>query len=176
MKKSFLLLFIALSGCAVNLKTTYDHQKDFNSYQTFCWMNGCEFTVTGPDYLSDEKLRASVKQSIINELEKKGMRYDENNPDLVIDFHITLVEESAIIHHRDEDEPFYYKPMDEMETINYLNGTLVIDMADRKEGRMVWRSVVNGYMDTHPELTEENLGKGIRQALKHFPPRPKPSR
>jgi hypothetical protein len=48
---------------------------------------------------------------------------------------------------------------------------MVIDMVDKSAGKMVWRSEAIGYMDTHPDLSDKNIGKGILTALKNFPPK-----
>jgi hypothetical protein len=170
-KTSIFLALCALTACGVITQTSYDENVDFGKYKTFCWLKGCEFTVTGPHYLSDNAIRAGVKRSIMTEMEKRGIQYNDANPDLLVDFHITLREETSYIYHRKEDEPFYYSPLPETEKITYLDGTIIIDLADRNEGRMVWRSVAKGYMDAHPELTEKNLHRGIRKALKSFPPK-----
>jgi hypothetical protein len=57
------------------------------------------------------------------------------------------------------------------EVINYQKGSLIIGMADAKESRMVWQSHVSAYMETKPDLSEANINKGIKQALKNYPPK-----
>lgn len=134
-------------------------------------MDGCEFRITGPAYLNDEKIRNYVKKAIIENLSSKGLVNDENNPDLLIDFHISLEEETSTVYHHLENEQFFYKPLDEQQVIHFLKGTFVIHMVDKKESRMVWRSHVMGYLNERPDLSYENIHKGIRKALKGYPPK-----
>lgn len=169
----FILVVLLLSACQVEIKETYDHKVDFSKYKTFCWMTGCEFKFKGPDYLNDSLLRESLKTSLVNELERKGLKEDSNNPDLLVGFTIAVQDEQSVIYHRAEDSPVYYQPLEtEREVINYLKGTLIIGMADKKESRMVWQSHAVSYMELNPDFSEKNIRKGIKHVLKNFPPKP----
>ena len=167
----FLFSLTVLFGCSVKVHTGSDAKHDFSKYKTFCWLEGCEFTYSGPAYLDDSLLREHIKDAITLELERKGLSKNEDSPDLLVDFHISVKDESSIIYHHQEDDIHYYKPFPQEEVINYLKGTLVIDMVDKSEGHMVWRSEAIGYMDVHPDLSKKNIQKGIRLALKKFPPK-----
>jgi len=166
-----LMLVGAVVGWSVKVHTSYDQKHDFTKYKTFCWLNGCEFTYTGPTYVNDSLLREKIKDAIVAELESKGFEQDNNNPDLLVDFHISVQNESSVIYHHRDDEAYYFKPFPEEEIINYLKGTIVIDMIDKSESHMVWRSEAIGYMDIHPDLTEKNVRRGIALTLKKFPPK-----
>lgn len=135
-------------------------------------MSGCEFKFMGPAYLNDSLIRENLKVAIVDELKAKGLTEDSNNPDLLVGFTITVKDEQAIVYHPAEDTPIYIKPLDtEKEVINYLRGSLIIGMADRKESRMVWQSHAMGYMETNPDLTEKNIRKGIKTVMKNYPPK-----
>jgi hypothetical protein len=112
-----------------------------------------------------------LKVAIIDELKDKGLTEDSNNPDLLVGFTITVKDEQAIVYHPTEDTPIYIRPLEtEKEVINYLRGSLIIGMADRRESRMVWQSHAISYMETNPALTEKNIRKGIKIVLKNYPP------
>ena len=110
-----------------------------------------------------------MKTAIIDELEAKGFVRDENNPDLLIDFYIS-VEQKTSVAYRPMDEAYDYIPLPADEIINYLEGTMIIDIVDKAQGKMVWRSESIGYMEAHPELSEKNIRRGIALTLKKFPP------
>ena len=174
MKNSlFLALVLGIAvACSVRVNSKTDPSVDFTKYKTFCWLNGCEFTYSGPTYLEDTLLREKIKNAIIAEMEKKGLTHQEDNPDLLLDFHISVENETSVVyHHREDDYQHQFQSFPEQEVINYLVGTIVIDMVDRVEARMVWRSEAIGYMDVHPDLSEKNIRKGITTALKDFPPK-----
>ncbi|MBX2943094.1 MAG: DUF4136 domain-containing protein [Cyclobacteriaceae bacterium] len=166
-----LSLVIILSSCSIKVHSTYDKGVDFSKYKTFCWLNGCEFTYTGPTYLNDSLIREKIRESIVAEMNKKGLMQDDDNPDLLIDFHISMENESSIIYHHGGDNVYQFKSFPDQEVIHYLKGTIVIHMVDKVEGRMVWRSEAIGYMDINPDLSEKNIRKGIAIALKNYPPK-----
>ncbi len=167
-----LSIIFLMASCNVKVNSSYDKTQDFTSYKSFCWLNGCEFTYTGPTYLNDSLLQEKIKDAIVAEMQSKGIVRDDNNPDLLIDFHITLENESSIIYHHTDDDRNEFQPFPNQEVINYLKGTIVIDMVDKSHAKMVWRSEAIGYMDVHPDLSEKNIRKGIATALKKFPPKP----
>lgn len=134
-------------------------------------MQGCEFTYSGPGYLNEQKVKEMMQAAIIAEMEEKGIRYNADRPDLLLDVHITMQNEVVPDYHRRPGDELYYRFYEDPDTINLLQGTLVIDMADNSESRMVYRSVAMAYMDLHPELSRENLQRGIHQVLRKFPPK-----
>lgn len=166
-------LMMVASACQVQVKTSYDHQVDFSQYKTYCWMTGCEFNFTGPSYLNDDALRAQLKVAIMDELKKKGLTEDTDNPDLLIGFTIAVEDEQAVVYHRAEDSPVYFQPLlvENREVVNYLKGTLIMGMADKKKSQIVWESVAIRYMELNPDFSEKNIRKGIQAVLKGYPPK-----
>lgn len=175
MKKLWMLaLVVLLTGCGVKVQTLYDHRVDFQKYKRFCWIKGCEFTYTGPEYLNGPGVKENFQQAIIEVMQEKGIVLDADQPDLLLDVRITLEDEKIIDYHRVEnDDPYYRLLRDEADEIRLLKGTLIIDIADHKEGWMIWRSVAVSYMDLNPDLTKENIKRGVALALKKFPPQKK---
>lgn len=162
---------VVLAGCGVKVQTLYDHRVDFGKYKKFCWIKGCEFTYTGPGYLNQPGVKENFQEAIIEVMQEKGIALDADHPDVLLDVRITLEDETVVDYRRTEnDDPYYRLLRDEPNEIRLLKGTLIIDIADRTEGRMVWRSVAVSYMDLNPELTKENIKRGVELALKKFPP------
>jgi hypothetical protein len=166
------LFFMMVWGCSSSVKTLYDHETDFSAYRSWCWMQGCSFTFSGPAYLNDSLAIKTIKRSIEQEFSKHGITQREDSPDLLVDFYITVHDEVAILRNPEYTEGFIdrARPPQE-EEVHYLKGTLVIDIVDRVKSTMVWRSVVISYFDVHPELSEKNIRQGITMAMKDFPPK-----
>ena len=164
------LFAVLTSSCAMQIKTLYDHHTDFSRYKTFCWMSGCEFKITGPAYLNDSLLRENIKKAIVTELNNKGLVLDNNNPDLLVSFNISVTNEEAIIYHREDETPYIRSFDATTEIVNYLQGSMVIGIADKKESKVVWESFANRYMELNPDLSKKNIIKGIHLILKKFPP------
>ena len=170
-----ILLFAAIIfftvSCGVKVSTTYDHAMDFSDYKTFCWLQGCEFTFTGPNYLNDSMVIEDIKVAIINELHDKGYVRDENDPDFLIDFHVTVEDKETMVYRYNEQFMDEEVPLPAEEVYYYREGTLVMDIVDKTSGRMVWRSHVRRYMENNPNPPPGHMKKGIIMALKDFPPK-----
>ena len=168
--KKFLILFLVISCDSV--KTEYKAGIDFSTYKTFCWLENCSFFYTGPEYLNRPEVQETIKRSIIDNLTKKGFRYDTINPDLLVDFHITIEDEFLVRYHNQEDEPYYYKtPFTRTDEIRVTKGTIVIHVVDRLRGELVWESYTEGFMETPPDLSEKNSKAGVDKVLRNFPPK-----
>jgi hypothetical protein len=172
MKRLVLFLWIIGIGfgCGVKVRTAYDQEFNFSEAQTFCWLQGCEFTFTGPEYLRDQVSIPSIKEAIIKEMNQKGYVLDEDNADLLVDFHITVESKQTIIRRYDEEYVELDDVFAEDETYYYLEGSFVIDIVDRRSGSMVWRSHVLRHMENKPNMPEGHSEKGVMLALEDFPP------
>ena len=171
-----LLLFI--SGCAVKVNTYYDEKVSFDDYQSFCWFTQCTFTIDGPEYLKKDSAAVEVfKLAIVEELERKGYNYDANDPDFLLHLHIVVEEQEGILSspysQGDPDQWQGSFPFEDWENrpYLYLKGSMIIDIADASESRMVWRSDAVEYLDITTDLSDSQLRNGVRKSLKDFPPK-----
>ena len=172
MKRLIILsvVMLIINGCTVKVRTVYDHQTDFKKYKNFCWLGNCEFIFKGPDFMKDSLIKEKIQRAIKSEMKKKGINFNSESPDLLMDVQVVLKTDTAYIYHQPDDE-YSLLPFASPEKVLMLKGTLVIAMVDQKAGKMVWRSVAVSYFDLHPDLSEENFSKGVASALKEFPPK-----
>ncbi len=177
MKPIFLASLFLLASCAVKVNTQYDRKTTFDHYQKFCWFENCEFTIDGPAYLNkDSASIQSFQAAIVEELERKGYQYDPNNPDFLLHMHIVVEEQEGVLsspYSSGDAEAWQGAfPFEawENKTYTYLKGSLLIDIADAAESKMVWRSDAVEYLDLTSDITDTRLRKGVRRALRDFPP------
>jgi hypothetical protein len=165
-----MLIELVLTGCSVRVHTKFDPRIDFTQYKRYCWLEGCEFTFTGPSYINNQKVKELMEKAVKAEMQKKGFTYDREDPQLLLDVHEAVETDTAYIYHRSNEEAVFmnFAPSQQ---ILLLKGTLIVDMIDKQTGRMIWRSVATSYLEKNPELTEENFAKGVAIALKKFPPK-----
>ena len=161
----------------MKVNTAYDASAPFESYERFCWFDNCQFTIDAPEYIKTDSATVEIyKDAIVQELEDKGYIYDANNPDFLLYMHIVVEEKQTLL-----ASPYTQGDPEDWQgafpigngpskTYIYLKGSLVIDIADATESRMVWRSDVVEYLDLVTDVTESRLRKGIKKALKEFPP------
>lgn len=171
LSKLVLIILGLLVSCApVRTRTNYDQKIDFSKYQSFCWLRGCEFVYEGPEHYRDSVALNNIRDQIIVELKSKGLVQDQDNPDLLIDFHVIIEEQTAMIARHPEYREDYeqYDPV--WEEYQYLRGTLIIDMVDNSQSRMIWRSHSVGFLETFPQIGMKQIEKSVKEALKDFPP------
>lgn len=171
----FIGVILLISGCAVKVNTFYDQSAPFDTYQTFCWFDNCEFTIEGPVYLKKDSATVNVfKNAIVEELERKGFIYDQDNPDFLLYMHIVVEEQEGKFSFYSGDSESWEGvfPIGDLvqETYIYLKGSLIIDIADAEESRMVWRSDAVEYLDMQSDISNSQFKKGVTRALRKFPP------
>jgi hypothetical protein len=54
---------------------------------------------------------------------------------------------------------------------NYRVGTLVVDMYDAQNKRLVWRGTSTDTLSDKPENNEKKLDKAVDKMFKDFPPK-----
>lgn len=176
MFKYLVIIQIFLCSCAVKVNTFYDHTAPFAQYETFCWFTGCQFTIEGPDYLQkDSAAVESFKQAIVKELNGKGYRYDDQQPDFLVYLQIVVEEKQTTIASPINTDDSYswgrtYSEDFVEETYVYLKGSMILDIADASNSKMVWRSDAVRYLALNPEIDQKAITTGVKRALKNFPP------
>ena len=154
-----LVLLCLLAGCA-SISTTFDAspEGEFDRYQTFfCLECLDDFNATLPQYDNEEN-RELIRQAIKLEMEKKGYFYQQEEPDLLVDFHIMIEEKNEIIH---DAYPMSWQ-LSEFTTfpINYQYGTLVIHIVDRNTNLLVWQGTASKVLEN-----PKNAGSTIQRAV-----------
>lgn len=138
------VIAVLATGCAAtkpDVRSAKDPAVDLGSYQTF---NFFEQAPSANRYST--LLGQQLKQSTKIQLEKHGYRYSDENPDLKVNVFLAVVERQEV-----RTSPgFGYRPWigrGEIETVNYRQGTLGIDLVDAKKMALVWRGVAEGKVD-----------------------------
>jgi hypothetical protein len=153
-------------GCAgrVETNTTYDDSVNFGSYRTFAQAPPPKSVVGLPGY--SEITGRRVQERIAYDLQQKGLQaaaWDE--ADLQVSF--TLGGQA-----RQDTEYWggwgWYGP-GSVTTENYVEGSLVIDMADRVKERLVWHGYGKKDVFSQPK-NDEGLIRAVDAILEKFPP------
>jgi hypothetical protein len=147
---------LALAGCAAvgpEIRTDYDEGTDFSRYATFAFMERTERGESRSyDTLDDRRVIAAVSR----ELEARGYRRAEENPDLLVNFAITTEDVQKVQRVPSSFVPppwygwrggYYYPwPHYSYETYidSYQRGTLYIDLVDAERRQLVWEGSAAG--------------------------------
>jgi hypothetical protein len=192
----FLSLFLAI-GCIINKKPPYVEADraldvDFTQYQTFAWLPTPDTANTSTIYDS-EIIKSMARNAVEDELQKRGYELDPENPDILILVH-TMYE-------RDVDaEPtnlygnygyfvpgFYTGPPQNyfyrqfsgipqvnshgIRTVEYTEGTVVVDIIDRERQELVWRGW-SQEEERDPRVMENSLDRYIAYIFDEYPVKP----
>ena len=164
--KLAVLGLLLLLGCTnqVKINTTYDDSVDFGSYQTFAQAPPPNAVPGFPGY--SEITGRQIQERIAYDLEQKGLRPASwEEADLQVSF--TLGGQA-----RQDSEYWggwgWYGP-GEITTESYVQGSLVIDMADRVRQRLVWHGYGTEDVFSQPK-NDEALLRAIDAILEKYPP------
>lgn len=171
---------LTLGACATQPQAyaAYDNNTDFKQYKTFAFVSPLATDRSGYQSLVSQELKLSTQR----ELETRGLRLDNSNPQLLVNFNAALVDKTRV-----STTPvplsntlgFYggsyygyrggvYLPwplyVDQTVVFNYKEGTLNIDVIDAARKQLVWEGLVTDSNVTQDELT--NLSTSINTAVK----------
>lgn len=166
-----------LAGCAStpNTFSQVDPTADFTRYQTYAFYDHPATNDAEYESLVTNFLKVSVAQ----QMDARGLTYDPENPDLVVNFFLNTQEKvrsrqvptmSGYYGWRD---PFYDPwPGYAYETRidQYTEGTLNVDVADVAENKLVWEgSVVGRITDEVVRNLERELDGAVEAIFQNYP-------
>jgi hypothetical protein len=151
-------ILVATASGAQTLRVKWDREADFSRYQTFSWLEG----TAAVDPTVDELIR----QSIENELSIRGIFPDEAEPNLLVVYHASAEEKFEIGggYRRDWEDAAA------LTVDSHLAGTLVIDLVDAGEDRIVWRGTATATVSGSPKKARGRIPTIIEKMFADFPP------
>lgn len=174
------IVFIA-AACGTTVYTVNPNNNDLNDYDTFAYLPNTNMDVKGKNY-TDTTINKSIVETVKNNLEDHGMEIDQEEPDLLV-----LISTSAKVDIEVDKSPTYatypyhdasgrvspmydtyfyyeYETVSDVEgynatTFTHDEGTVVIDLIDRKTNKTVWKGIANDkiYDDPSPEVVENMI-------------------
>lgn len=173
MKKVISLLSIfVFAACAVNVKTYQKPGESFTDFQTWCWMEGCEVSYQGPDYLYDQKVVDEIANAVAFNMYQKGYIQGDDSSDLLVNFFLILEVDSAEVgglYDITYDAEREWLTMLDPQYQKFLKGSLIIDVIHRRNSEMIWRSNAIKYMEMNPFYDKKEIWSGVTKAMKKLP-------
>lgn len=167
-----LLIMTAFSCSSVKVYTDRDKDTDINTYKTFQWEAYIEIEnkANNPLYyneLNDQRIKAAVDKELL----ARGFTKLDDEAELVLHYHIIL-ESKATPVTLDADEHEYSSQWTRrnVEVYQYTEGTLIIDLMDVKQKKIVWRGWIVGVVDPSNLVnSEEPINKAVKLIFEKFP-------
>lgn len=176
------VLVIGLAACASGPKIRVDGDPAANipAYRTFAYFGSVATDKAGYSTILTGRLKAAATR----ELEARGYKYSESSPELLINFNVNVVDKTEVYSTPSTGVGYGYYgyragmygawagyPRD-IETRNYRQGTLSIDVVDAAKKALVWQGIAEARITTK---MRENPGEAVdsivTEILTSFPPR-----
>jgi len=168
------LLVLAAACASVQVHVDFDPSADFSSLRTFAWFPRTR-EPTGDFRVDSPLLDSRIRNAVERELAAKGFeKVVDRDPDFFVFYHFS-VEDRIDVHTVNRtyvDRWGYVVSLPETRVRQYQQGTLMIDVADAREKRLVWRGVGTGRLRSSPKPDETTraVNSAVAEILGRFPP------
>ena len=162
-------------------KTSYDYNKsaNFAAFKTYAHKEG---TKVGQQLIDDR-----IVAAIDTELAAKGLTKSESNPDVFVVYHVAFDKQKDISTYSSGYGGGYGAygwgwggggwagGTTTTQVRDILVGTLVIDLADAKQGQLAWRGMGVKEVNTqaNPEKRDKSINNAVKKIFKNYPPKQK---
>ncbi len=175
LKTTMCAMIITLYGCAPTIKvsTDYDRAADFSSFLTFTI---ADISAKGE---VNELNAYRIKRSITEVMTEKGLVETGADADLLVNA-VTIVKTKREITASTDYygyggvyRPYGYWGAGGTTTFNsydYKDGSLIIDVVNKKAGKLLWQGIGNAEVDRMPDNPDHFMLKAVRKILAGFPP------
>jgi len=188
MKKQFLSLltmFFLLASCyeQPNLyKSEKTKETDYSKYKTYAWLHTKDTAYT--TILDRKNVEAALAYEVSKQLDARGMKLDTANPDCLFTYTLVMNKTYQVGDRPPEiytpiayapvysgqNNVYYYRTdyglpnySGGMMVTTFRDGSLVIDMVDTKDNKIVWRASAQGKQ-------EEKSAKGVKATVREIIP------
>lgn len=155
-----LMVGVLLAGCGPKVETNKKTARDLDAYDSFAFLPNQDTIQTS--IYNNIEVNEIVIDEIRQNMRELNYRLDQNQPDLLVYYHLMLDEEMAVNANPVYTNYSYYRPGfyvgpyyrnyaynnyftvprivgTGIEQIPYKEGTIVIDLIDRRTNEIVWR-------------------------------------
>jgi len=136
-----LALLALAAGCATKTDVRSDHEPgaDLNAYRSFAFYEPAQ-----PGYLS--LLERHLRRATREQLERQHLVYDERSPELLVNYALRVMDRQEL---QSSHRGARYRGFgaDSVETVEFRQGTLLIDLVDARRQALVWRVVAESRLD-----------------------------
>lgn len=156
--------------CSAQIKVESEPGTDFSRYKTFMFGEGEIITPKDLRQVPDSTLHKWVKGAIQEEFRKKGLKQVTVSPDLIVSY-ITGTQTRS---DAGDVGPLGLTPggnTTQTYLRDYRQGSLVIDLNDQKNSKLVWR--VNAMMNTNNPDAKQSIDQIVVKGFKKFSIKPK---
>ncbi len=182
---SFTLIVTIISACS-SIKVTSDMDKtvDFTQFTTFEYYGWAAES----DKVLNQLEKGRIENAFGAELKNRGLEYVESGGDLIVTLFVMTQDKTSYNATTTGMGAGYggyygYGPgwgwgsgmgysTTTVQEYNYTVGTLVIDVYDASNEKLIWESIGTGTVNDNPQKREKNMPKTIGQIMAPYPVKP----
>lgn len=183
---SIMMLAMLLSTASIldaQVKSDYDKNTNFSKYQTYTfkgWQDGSDKQINDFD-------KKRILSSLKAEFDDRGMMLKDDDADASIVLYIVLDKKTSTTAYTDYMGGMGFGPgwgwgmgmgagMGTSSTTysenDYTEGTLVVDMYDSGNSKLVWQGVLTTIVKDKPQKREKTIPKKIGKLMDEYPVKP----
>ncbi len=166
-------LMVVAFGCStVSYQYDYDPEVNYTGLKTFNWMS-----VSVQEDIHTLNVKR-LQEAVNAQLETKGCKMTEDNPDFYISMHIAKKEKMdvrawnytysgrAMLHGGS------YAANTQYDVYQYEVGTFILDFVDAQSRKLIWRGIAKGEVRNYssPVKRNERIDEIVQKVLSNFPP------
>ena len=160
-------LFVVTSAMAQTVRTNYMPGTNFSKYKTYKWVE-----IKGASY-PNQIMDQEIKQAVDSQLASKGLtKTDSDQANLYVGYQISVDKEKEWNAYGMGGAWRLGGGMAEATSSTINIGTLVLDLYDVSEKKLVWTGRATKTIDPskNQEKNEQRLNKAVAKLLKNYPP------
>jgi Domain of unknown function (DUF4136) len=165
---------LTLSAYAEKPQIQWNNNYDFGAVDTFQWQDTPQTSLEGQNPF----MHSLIKNTIQSELATSGLTEVESSPDVYVNYHASTQTDIQL-----QSDSYGYgmgaygmgtwggyygmRPIGPVSTttrvVEYLKGTLVVDIWDAATKELVWRGQVTDSLPDNPQKAEKTVVKAIEK-------------
>ena len=176
-----MLVAVVVAGCSgITVSQDYAKEVNFGDLQSFRWKLEPE-SKQGDDSELSPLVASRIRAAIERELLAKGIAYDKDVPDFLIDYNLTVESKltSSNVGTTVGVGTGGYGHIGGVvvstapDIRQYDEGTIFIDFYTAADDALVWRGISSQVIDKHdaPERVTEQINLNVQKILEQFPPK-----
>lgn len=161
-----------LAGCSsMSVTTDASPMADFSAFETFRYEES-DRSVASTAPLADQRIVAAIQR----EMAASGLREVTSDADVVVTYYASIEEQLQFDTMYTGVGGWGGRRMGvgmstaSTRTTTYQEGTLVVDIWQAGEDKLVWRGIISDTLRDNPERNAEMINRGIARAFEDFPP------
>jgi hypothetical protein len=192
MKKSILLIgtiigLALLNSCSsLKVYSDIDPTVDWTNYKTFEYYGWAEES----DKILNRLDRDRIENAFGEEFKVRGLKYVENGGDMIVTLFVVIEQKkgaTATTTHMGGAYGGYYggyygygpgwgwgggHSTTSIQEYDYAVGTLVIDVFDAENEKLIWEGIGTKTVDENPQTRDKNIPRAVKAIMSKFPVKP----